>query len=158
MHVSISSRFFHISGGINSNPTFNAAPENPRPSNIDSSPPRDPGVNPNLVFGFPARDNSMYNQNPNPQLPDNRQPFPAMPNSNGFYPYNPPGYYPAPTPPPNVFGPFRNNYVTTTKEPGLLDQFLNNKRNASTINNASLNLTLFGLLFLLIYRIRNNLA
>ena len=97
----------------------------------------------------------------NPRLPDGRQAFPASPNQGGgFYPYNPP-YHPELTPPPNVFGPFRNrDFVTTTKEPGLLDQFLYNKspRNASTINNASLNLTLLSLLFLLIYRIRNNLA
>jgi hypothetical protein len=96
-----------------------------------------------------------------PRLPDNRQAFPASPNQGGsFYPYNPP-YHPELTPPPNVFGPFRNhNYVTTTKEPGILDTFFNGKsvRSASTINNANLSLSLFSLLFLLIYHIRNNLA
>lgn len=158
----MTSRFLHISGG---NPTFNTAPESPRP-NVDANPPRE-GINPNLVFGFPSHQNAnIYPQMPPqqipldiPRLPDNRQPFPATPNQGGFYPYNPP-YHPELTPPPNVFGPFRNNYVTTTREPSLLDQFFNNKspRNASTINNASLNLTLFSLLFLLIYRIRNNLA
>lgn len=109
----------------------------------------------------------MNNYNPNPQmpapnmpldiprLPDNRQPFPASPNNNGNS-YMP--YHPDLTPPPNVFGPYRNpNFVQTTREPSLLHQFLNNK-NSSTINNANLNLTLFGLLFLLIYRVRNNFA
>lgn len=152
--------------GASYNPS-NAAPENTRDTNPNVSPPRE-GINPNLVFGFPSSNNhNIYPQMPIqqipldiPRLPDNRQPFPASPNAGGgFYPYNPP-YHPELTPPPNVFGPFRNNYVTTTKEPSLLDQFLYNKspRNASTINNANLNLSLLSLLFLLIYHIRNNLA
>jgi hypothetical protein len=164
MHEFCLQHFLNIPGA-SYNPS-NAAPENVRPSNADAIPPRGDGVNPNNVFGFPSN-NNMYGQIPPhqipldyPRLPDNRQAFPATPNQNGGYPYNPP-YHPELTPPPNVFGPFRNrDFVTTTKEPSLLDQFLYNKspRNASTINNASLNLTLFGLLFLLIYRIRNNLA
>lgn len=158
MHGS-TTQFLNISGA-----SYNPIPENPRPSNAaDATPPRE-GINPNNVFGFPNSHN-IYPQMPPPQildiprLPDNRQAFPASINAGGGYPYNPP-YHPELTPPPNVFGPFRNNYVTTTKEPSLLDQFLYNKspRNASTINNASLNLTLFSLLFLLIYHIRNNLA
>lgn len=144
------------------NPTFNAPPENVRP-NADATPPRE-GINPNNVFGYPSNPN-IYPQMPPPQildiprLPDNRQAFPASPNVGGGYPYNP-SYHPDITPPPNVFGPFRNNYVTTTREPGILDQFFNGKsqRSASTINLASLNLTLLSLMFLLIYRIRNNLA
>jgi hypothetical protein len=94
-----------------------------------------------------------------PRLPDNRQAFPASPNQGGGnYPYIP-QYHPAPTPPPNVFGPFRNNNaVTTATEKSLLEQFLNNKSHATTINNANLSLSLFSLLFLLIYHIRNNLA
>lgn len=158
--MTLSPRFLNISGA-SFNPTINAAPENVRPN---VAPPRE-GIDPNQVFGFPSNQN-LYPQLPPhqmpldiPRLPDQRQPFPATPNQGGFYPYNPP-YHPELTPPPNVFGPFRNNYVTTTKEPSLLDQFLYNKspRNATAINDASLNLTLFSLLFLLIYRIRNNLA
>lgn len=161
-------KFQPFVSGASYNPA-NAAPENTRDTNANVSPPRE-GINPNLVFGFPSNNNNNHNIYPQlppqqipldiPRLPDNRQPFPASPNSGGgFYPYNPP-YHPELTPPPNVFGPFRNNYVTTTREPSLLDQFLYNKspRNASTINRANLNLSLFSLLFLLIYRIRNNLA
>lgn len=155
--------FFNIAGA-SFNPNYNAAPDNNRPSNADVIPPRE-GVNPNLIFGFPSN-NNPYPQMPPPaildipRLPDNRQAFPASSNSGGGWIANPP-YHPELTPPPNVFGPFpRNNFVTTTKEPSLLDQFLYNKspRNASAINSASLNLTLISLLFLLIYRIRNNLA
>lgn len=160
MHDSVFTIILNISAG-----NFNPAPENTRPVNIpDATPPRE-GINPNNVFGFPSSNTNLYPQMPPPQildvprLPDNRQAFPASPNAGGGYPYNPP-YHPELTPPPNVFGPFRNNFVTTTKEPSLLDQFLYNKspRNTSTINRASLNLSLFSLLFLLIYRIRNNLA
>lgn len=153
--------------GASFNPVFNTAPENTRPSNVDVNPPRgEGGFNPNNVFGFPSNNPNIYPQMPPPQildiprLPDNRQAFPASPNIGGGYPYNPP-YHPELTPPPNIFGPFRKqDFVTTTREPSLLDQFLYNKspRSASTINNASLNLTLISLMFLLIYRIRNNLA
>jgi hypothetical protein len=154
----------NIISGASFNPTFNAAPENTRPADTPPSPPRE-GINPNLVFGYPSSQNNFHQMPPQqipldiPRLPDNRQPFPATPNQGGFYPYVP--YHPELTPPPNVFGPFRNrDFVTTTKEPSLLDQFLYNKspRSASTINSANLNLSLFSLLFLLIYRIRNNLA
>jgi hypothetical protein len=152
--------------GASYNPS-NAAPENTRDTNANVNPPREP-INPNIVFGHPSSNNhNNYPQMPPPpipldvpRLPDNRQAFPASPNQGGsFYPYVPP-YHPELTPPPNVFGPFRNNFVTTTKEPSLLDQFLYNKspRNASTINNANFSLSLFSLLFLLIYHIRNNLA
>lgn len=91
-----------------------------------------------------------------PRLPDNRQPFPASPNQGGSFQYNPP-YHPDLTPPPNIGFDFR--FPKTTANPNFLDQFFNSKqqRNTSTINNANLNLTLFGLLFLLIYRISNNL-
>jgi hypothetical protein len=152
--------------GASYNPS-NAAPENVRPQNPEPVvPPRDPGMNPNNVFGFPSSNNNMYHQVPPhqvpldyPRLPDNRQAFPASPNSNGGnYPYP---YHPQLTPPPNVFGPFRKaDFVTTTKSPGLLDQFLYNKspRNASAINNGSITLTLFSLLLPLIYRIRSELA
>lgn len=157
----ISSTFLE-SAGASYNPVFNAAPENVRPSNVDVSPPRE-GINPNMVFGFPSNPNISPQMPPPqildiPRLPDNRQAFPASPNAGGgSYPYP---YHPELTPPPNVFGPFRNNFVTTTKEPSLLDQFLYNKqpRNASAISSPSFNLSLFSLLFLLIYRIRNNLA
>lgn len=150
--------------GASYNPS-NSAPENTRDSNANVNPPREP-INPNIVFGFPSSNNhNSYPQMPPPQipldiprLPDNRQAFPASPNQGGgFYPYNPP-YHPELTPPPNVFGPFRNNYVTTTSHPGILDHLFKNPRNASTINNANLSLSLFSLLFLLIYHIRNNLA
>lgn len=155
------SKFLASAGNVY-NPVFNAAPENVRPSNVDVSPPRE-GINPNMVFGFPSNPNISPQMPPPqildiPRLPDNRQAFPASPNAGGgSYPYP---YHPELTPPPNVFGPFRNNFVTTTKEPSLLDQFLYNKqpRNASAINSPSFNLSLFSLLFLLIYRIRNNLA
>lgn len=131
-------------------------------------PPPPPALNPNLVFGQPQNSNG-YAQNNNykppssqlpapqmpldiPRLPDNRQPFPASPNNQNYYPY-----HPDLTPPPNVFGPFRNNFVTTTREPSLLQQFLNNK-NASTINHANFNLTLIGLLsFLLVSFLRHNI-
>lgn len=88
-----------------------------------------------------------------PRLPDNRQPFPASPNAGGNS-YMP--YHPDLTPPPNVFGPYRNpNYVTTTREPSLLHQFLNNKNSSPKIDNANLNLTLFGVIVLFIYRFQN---
>ncbi|CRL04230.1 CLUMA_CG017332, isoform C [Clunio marinus] len=147
------------------NPNYNTASENTRPSNVNVNPPRAEAIDPNLVFGFPSNPNIHPQMPPQqipldiPRLPDNRQAFPATPNQGGGSYYNP-GLYPAPTPPPNVFGPFRNKNVEKSTEPSLLDQFLYNKspRNLSTINNANLNLTLFSLLFLLIYRIRNNLA
>lgn len=149
--------------GANFNPIFsppNTAQDNSRNTYIDPVvPPPPPAVNPNLVFGAPQSPNGYANNNYKPpasqlpqpsmpldipRLPDNRQPFPASPGVGSYYPF-----HPDLTPPPNVFGPFRNNYVTTTREPGLLQQFLNNK-NASTINHANLNLTVFGSLFLLI--------
>lgn len=142
--------------------------ENPRITFADPIvPPPPPALNPNLVFGQPQNSNNFNTNNfkppqsqlPAPQmpldiprLPDNRQPFPASPNqNNNFFPF-----HPDLTPPPNVFGPFRNSFITTTREPSLLQQFLNNK-NASTINNANLNLTIFGLLFLLLTCLRNNM-
>ena len=148
---------FILFAGSNLSPV----PENARP-NTDSSPPRE-SINPNNVFGYPSSHN-IYPQMPpyqipldTPRLPDNRQAFPASTNFNGGYV---PLYQDGLTPPPNVFGPFRNSqFVTTTKEPSLLDQFLYNKspRNASTMAMPSLNLTFISLIFLLIYTIRHNL-
>lgn len=133
-------------------PILNPSPENPRSSNVEHTPPRD-GVNTNNVFGFPPMQNYPH-VNPMipldiPRLPDNRQPFPNMPNDAKSYNIN----HPALTPPPNVFGPYRP--PTTTTNPNFLDQFFTGKqqRNHSTINNANLNLTLLSLLYLLIYRI-----
>jgi hypothetical protein len=142
---------------------LNPAPENTRSSNSDAPPPRVDRINPNLVFGLPNSMNPQSNYPPQqipldiPRLPDNRQPFPMMGGSGSQYPYIPP-YHPDLTPPPNVFGPYR--VPTTTSNPNFLDQFFNSKqqRNFSTINNANINLTIFGLLFLLIYRISNNMA
>lgn len=145
--------------GASFNPTYNTAPENTRPSNADVNPPRGE-FNPNNVFGYPSQHN-VYPQMPPPaildipRLPDNRQAFPASPNTGGGW-VNPP-FHPELTPPPNVFGNYGRVYPTTTT-PGYLDGLFKAPRSASTINNASLNLTLISLLFLLIYRIRNNLA
>lgn len=146
---------------------FNPAPENTRNNNAaaaDYSPPRE-SIDPNMVFGN-TQTHSLYPQLPPyqppldyPRLPDNRQPFPASPNQHHNYPQNP-YYHDNLTPPPNVFGPFRNSYVTTTKEPSLLDQFLYNKspkKNGSTLNRPSAVLTMCSLIFLLIYRLRKDL-
>lgn len=139
-------------------PILNPAPDN-RGSLSDNTPPRD-GINPNNVFGFPSSNNANYPQMPplqpldTPRLPDNRQAFPASPNQGNHNIYQYP-YHPDLTPPPNIFHfptPPPNNYYNIYKP-------TQPSRSSSTIiNNASLNLTLFGLLFLLIYRISNNLA
>jgi hypothetical protein len=146
---------------------LNPAPDNTQYTNPEYIPPRTNTyeVNPNNVFGNPNAGNYPQHGQPQapldyipPRLPDNRQPFPASPNQGGSYQF--PYYHDSLTPPPNVFGPFKNNvYVTTTREPSLLNQFFNNKqtRNFSNQTNPSLNLTLFSLLFLLIYTIRRNL-
>jgi len=149
--------------GINLNPV----PDNARiPPNTDYNPPRGEVVNPNNVFGFPNVHNNYPQMPPQqipldiPRLPDNKQAFPASPNSGGGFAYNP-SYHPAPTPPPNVFGPYRPPYVTSTSGSGLIDQLLkaHSTRSTSTINIASLNLMLCSLLFLFYYRIRlTNLA
>lgn len=156
----------NLSISLTGGSSYNPAPDNTRVTNSDPNPPRDIAINPNNVFGFPSNPNTYPVLPPYqtpldiPRLPDNRQPFPASPNQGSGYPYVP-SFHPELTPPPNVFGPFRRDqFVTTTKEPSLLDQFLYNKspRNGSEINRATLNLTLLSLLFLLIYRIRNNLV
>jgi len=105
--------------------------------------PRDP-INQNNVIGWASNPN-IY-----PQIPF--QPFPAMPNPN-----NSP-YQPGQTPPPYIG--FETRYPRTTANPIVFDDFFNRKpqRNSSTINNANLNLSLLGLLLLLIYRISNNFA
>lgn len=140
---------------------LNPSPDNTRNPKPDYVAPRDP-INPNNVFGWPSNPN-IYPQMPAPQvpldiprLPDNRQPFPAMPNPNGGLVFNNPPYHPDLTPPPNIGFDYR--FPKTTANPKFLDQFFNSKqqRNSSTINNVNLNLTLLGLLFLLIYRISNN--
>lgn len=146
---------------VGTGPILNPAPENTRASTSDRdhSPPRD-AINPNLVFGYPSS-NNIYPQMPPqqipldiPRLPDNRQPFPASPNQGNQNIYQYP-YHPDLTPPPNIFHfptPPPNNYYNIYKP-------TQPSRSSSTIiNNASLNLTLLGLLFLLIYRISNNLA
>jgi hypothetical protein len=154
--------FFHISL-IFTGPILNPAPENTRSSNIDQPPPRDP-INPNQIFGWPNSNSNSFPQMPPPQipldiprLPDNRQAFPNIPGNGGGY-VNVGMYHPDLTPPPNVFGPYRP--MTTTANPNFLDQFFNSKqqRNHSSINHANLNVTLLGLLFVLIYRVANNFA
>lgn len=141
---------------------LNPAPDNTRVVKPDNVPSRDP-INPNHVFGFASNPN-IYPQMPPaqipldvPRLPDLRQPFPASPNQGAHFQYNPP-FHPDLTPPPFIGFDFR--FPKTTANPNFLDSFFNSKqqRNASAVNNASLNLTLLGLFFLLIYRITNNSA
>lgn len=120
-----------------------------------------------MVFGAPSN-GGMY---PHPApYPNPNGEFPRYPSNNGQanYPPNPnshqtlnypqyPFYHDNLTPPPNVFGPFRNNYVTTTKEPSLLDQFLYNKspkKNSSSTLLPSLLLSISSLTFLLIYQFK----
>ncbi|KAG5684629.1 hypothetical protein PVAND_013851 [Polypedilum vanderplanki] len=134
----------------NSGPILNPAPENTRVSSNDG-PPRD-SINPNNVFGFPSSNNyNPYPQMPPqqipldiPRLPDNKQPFPASPNqgNNNMYQYP---YFPQLTPPPNVF-------FFPTPPPANYYKPMQPSGSSSIINNASLNLMLLGLLFLLIYR------
>jgi hypothetical protein len=161
LSLSLFSFFFHISL-IFTGTILNSAPENTRSSNIDHTPPRDP-INPNNIFGWPNSNSNSFPQMPPqqipldiPRLPDNRQAFPNIPNAGGSP--NVGIYHPDLTPPPNVFGPYRP--MTTTANPNFLDQFFNSKqqRNHSSINHANLNVTLLGLLFVLIYRVANNFA
>jgi hypothetical protein len=142
-------------------PILNPAPDNARASSSDhrDGPPRD-SVNPNNVFGFPSNHNFNPQMPPQqipvpldiPRLPDNRQPFPSMGNGGGGGSiYNYP-YHPDLTPPPNIFHfntpPPHHYYKPATPSGG----------SSTLLNAASLNLTLLGLLFLLIYRISNNSA
>ena len=161
--LSLSNKKWNKIDTIVTGPILNPAPDNTRAQKPDYVPAREP-INPNNVFGWPSNPN-IYPQMPPPQipldiprLPDNRQAFPATPNQNGGMIYNNPPYHPDLTPPPNIGFDFR--FPKTTANPKFLDQFFNSKqqRNSSTINNANLNLTLLGLVFLLIYRISNNFA
>ena len=119
-----------------------------------------------MVFGAPSNGGMYPHPAPNypnpaefPRYPNNAgQAFPPNPNSHQTLNYPQyPFYHDNLTPPPNVFGPFRNNYVTTTKEPSLLDQFLYNKspkKNGSSALLPSLLLSISSLTFLLIYQFK----